>query len=104
MTRSMTWMVTAPKCGSFLGSSQFVVGSLNSDPFCVCVCVCEIMLLFIYLFSLFVFSRATPVALGVSQARGPVGAVATGLCQRHSNMGSEPLLRPTPQLMATPDS
>ena len=29
--------------------------------------------------------RAAPVAYGSSQTRGPVGAVAPGLCQSHSN-------------------
>ena len=43
------------------------------------------------------------MAYGGSQARGLIGAVAAGLRQGHSNMGSELLLRPTPQLMATPD-
>ena len=38
-----------------------------------------------------------------SQARGLTGAVATGLCQSHSNLSSKPHLRPTPQLTATPD-
>ena len=46
---------------------------------------------------------AAPTANGGSQARGRIGAVATGLRQSHSNAGSEPSLRPTPQLMATPD-
>ena len=50
---------------------------------------------FIYLF--IVFSRAAPVAYGGSQARDLSGAVATGLCQSHSNAGSEPSLQPTPQ-------
>ena len=73
--------------------------------------------LFIYLFfcllSFFVvvvvavvvvaISWATPAAYGGSQARGPIGAVATGLRRSHSNAGSEPSLRPTPQLRATPD-
>jgi len=51
----------------------------------------------------FGFSRATPAAYGGSQARGLIGAVATGLCQSHSNEGSEPNLQPTPQLMSTQD-
>ena len=38
------------------------------------------------------FSRAAPVAYGGSQARGLMGAVAVGLCQSHSNAGSEPRL------------
>ena len=33
----------------------------------------------------FVFSRATPEAYGSSQARALIGAVATGLCDSHSN-------------------
>ena len=56
------------------------------------VCVC-----------LFAFSGVTPAAYGGSQARGPIRAVAAGLRQRHSNTGSEPHPRPTPQLTATPD-
>ena len=50
------------------------------------------------LFCLFAFSRAAPVADGVSQARGLIRAVAAGLPQSHSNAGSEPRLQPTPQL------
>ena len=38
-----------------------------------------------------------------SQARGRIRAVATSLHRGHSNMGSKPHLRPTPQLMAMPD-
>ena len=54
----------------------------------------------IYLVLLF---RATPVAYGGSQARGPTGPVAAGLSHSHSNAGSEPHLPPTPQLTAMPD-
>ena len=50
---------------------------------------------FFYLF------RATPMACGGSQARGPIRVVATSL--RHSHSESEPHLRPMVQLMATPD-
>ena len=56
-----------------------------------------------FFFGLFVFSRAAPTAYGGSQARDPVGAVASGLCQSHSNTGSEVCLQPTPQLTAMPD-
>ena len=56
-----------------------------------------------YLFSLFAISRAAPEAYGGSQAKGRIRAVAAGPHQSHSNMGSEPCLQPTPQLMATPD-
>ena len=38
-----------------------------------------------------------------SQARGPIGAVEAGLHHSHSNARSEPRLRPTPELTATPD-
>ena len=44
--------------------------------------------------------RAIPAAYGGSQARGPIRAVATGLCHSHSNARSEPHLRPTPRLIA----
>ena len=56
-----------------------------------------------FFFGLFAFSRATPMAHGGSQARGLIGAVATGLCHSHSNAGSELRLQPTPHLMAMPD-
>ena len=45
--------------------------------------------------------RAAVVAYGGSQARGQIGAAAPSLC--HSSTGSEPCLRPTPQLTATLD-
>ena len=57
----------------------------------------------IFFFGLFAISWAAPAAYGGSQARGRIGAVATGLRQSHSNAGSEPRLQPTPQLTATPD-
>ena len=47
--------------------------------------------------------RAAPVAYGSFQARGQIGASAAGLHHRHSNAGSEPCLRPTPQLTAMLD-
>ena len=60
---------------------------------------------FFFLFFLFFFGlfRATPTVNRSSQARGLIRAVATGLNQSHSNAKSKPHLRPTPQLMATPD-
>ena len=48
---------------------------------------------FIYYF--FWLFRAIPTAYGSFQARGQTGAAATSLC--HSNAGSEPHLRFTPQ-------
>ena len=60
-----------------------------------------LVVLFCCLFAF--FSRADPAAHGGSQARGRIGAVATGLHHSHSNAESEPRLRPMPQLTATPD-
>ena len=56
-----------------------------------------------FFFCLFAISWAAPVAYGGSQARGLIGAVAACLHQSHSNAGSKPRLRPTPQLTAMPD-
>ena len=56
----------------------------------------------LFFFSSFVFfvvvaiSWAAPAAHGGSQARGQIGAVATGLHHSHSHAGPEPRLRPTP--------
>ena len=58
---------------------------------------------FFFFFCLFAFPSAAPMAHGGSQARGPVRAVATGPCQSYISAGSEPRLRPTPLLTATPD-
>ena len=57
-------------------------------------------LLIFFVFCLF---RAAPAAYEGSQARGQIGATSAGLHHSHSNAGSEPLLRPTPQLMETLD-
>ena len=51
----------------------------------------------------FLFLRAVPMVYGNSQAGGSVRAAAAGLHHSPSNTGSEPGLRPTPQLLATPD-
>ena len=58
---------------------------------------------FLFLFFSFSLFKAAPVAYGGSQARVPIEAVATSLCQGHSNTGSELSLQPTPRLTATPD-
>ena len=58
-----------------------------------------VCLLFVFL----PFLGPLPEAYGSSQAGGPIGAVATGLRQSHSNAGSELHLRPIPQLTATSD-
>ena len=48
--------------------------------------------LFFLFFCLFTISWAAPAAYGGSQARGLIGAVATGLRQSHRNEGSKPRL------------
>ena len=55
--------------------------------------------------TLFFFSAfwAAPAAYGSSQARGQIRATAASPHHSHSNTGSEPCLRPTPQLTAMPD-
>ena len=53
-------------------------------------------------FGLFLI-RATPVAYGISQAKGLIGAIAVSVCHSLSHIASEPCLQPTLQLMATPD-
>ena len=54
-------------------------------------------------FILFFLFRTAPAAYVSSQASGQIGGIAAGLRHSHGNTGCEPRLRPTPQLMATPD-
>ena len=75
---------------SELSHPETVVLWLSAEP---------IFFLIIIFFVFFVFS----MAYGGSQARGLTRAVASGLHHSPSNVGSKPHLRPTPQLMATPD-
>ena len=56
-----------------------------------------------YLFIYLLLFRAAPTAHGGSLARGQIGAVAAGLRHSHSNAGSKPHLRSTPQLTAMLD-
>lgn len=56
-----------------------------------------------YFFVFLPFLGPLPWACGGSQARSLIGAVATGLRHSHSNVGSKPCLRPTPQLIAMLD-
>ena len=56
---------------------------------------------FFFFFVFLLFLWAVPTAYGGSQARGRIGAIATGLC--HSHTRSKPPLQPTPQLTAMPD-
>ena len=60
-----------------------------------------ILILFIYLFNL--LFRAAPAACGGSWARSRIRATPASLHHSHSNVGSEPHLQPTPQLMAMLD-
>ena len=53
-----------------------------------------------FFFGLF---RVAPMACVSSQAKGPIGATATGLRRCHNNMKSKLHLQPTPQFMVTPD-
>ena len=57
---------------------------------------------FLFFFPFLKLFKAAPTAYGGSQARGQIRPIAAGLHHSH-NAGSEPCLRPTPQLMATPD-
>ena len=56
-----------------------------------------------FFLSFFLFLGPPPEAYGGAQARGLIGAVATGLHHSHSNTGSELSLQPTPQLTEMPD-
>ena len=93
-------------------TSWFLVRFISAEPrweftgafFYSLYFLLDFIYLFTYLLTVFLpFSRAAPTAYGGSQARGLIWAVATGLCQNHSIVGSEPSLLPTPQLTATPD-
>ena len=55
---------------------------------------------FVVYFCLFM---AAPKAYGGSQARGQIGPTNSDLHHSHRNLGSEPRLWPTPQLLAMPD-
>ena len=61
---------------------------------------CSFFCLLSFIFCLF---RAALTTYGGSQAWGLIGATAVGLHHSHGHTGSEPHLRPTPQLMAMPD-
>ena len=57
---------------------------------------------FFFFFLSFVFCLCL-IAYGGFQARGLIRAIAAGLRHSHSNTRSELCLRPTPELMETPD-
>ena len=67
------------------------------------ICLLHIYIHIYIFFGFLPFSSANPTAYGSSQARGPIGAMAAGLYQSHSNTGSEPCLQTIPQLMEMPD-
>ena len=54
---------------------------------CICVCVCVCMCIYIYIYILLL--RAAPVAYGISQVRGRIGAAAACLHHSQGNSGSE---------------
>ena len=58
---------------------------------------------FFFFFLVLCFFRPAPVAYGGSQARGQIRDVAASYSHSHSHEGSEPCLRPTPQIAAMPD-
>ena len=62
-----------------------------------------IFLGFLFFLCVFYLFSATPSAYGGSQARGQIGATASGLHHSYRNVGSKPHLRPTPHLTAMPD-
>ena len=82
------------------GSRKPVQATSSTPLACSCILLRPLFHIFFFFFCLF---GAAPAAYGGSQARGLTGAVASGLHQSHSNVGSESHLRPTPQLTATPD-
>ena len=65
------------------------VRTVRKEVFCLFVCL---------------FFRIESMAYGNSQAKCRIGAAAASLCHNHSNVGSEPHLWSTPQLMAMPGS
>ena len=58
---------------------------------------------FFFFFLVFCLFRAALEAYGYSQAMDRIRATAAILCHNHTNAGSKPHLRPTPQLTAMPD-
>ena len=96
----------------FLGDNKNISWKpiLSTSSFCIQVLLLQSQIYFLlyyfflfFIFCLCAFSRASPVAYGGSQARGPVRSVATSLHHSHSNGRSETCLWPIPQLKATPD-
>ena len=74
--------------------------SCGDSPFYPC---CNNIIVLSLFFFFLPFFRAAPAAYAGSQARGQIGAAAAARCHSHSNTGSKPHLRPTPQLTSMPD-
>ena len=62
----------------------------------ICFFECKVFGILFYLIFVFCLLGLRSPAYGGSQAGGRIGAVAAGLHHSHSNVGSEPRLRPTP--------
>ena len=76
---------------------------LNHVLCCLATFLLLFLLFLLFFFPFCLFSRAAPAAYEGSQARGLIRAVATCLCHRHSNEGSEPHLQSIQQNTAMPD-
>ena len=63
----------------------------------------ETLLLWVFFFFFFALFWGGGLFFGFCAAGMRIGAVAAGLHQSHSNVGSKLSLQPTPQLTATPD-
>ena len=79
---------------------KFQLISLKYASLCSVVAISIFFFFFFFFFRLF---RAAPAAYGISQALGQIRAMAASLPHSHSSAGSEPRLRPTPQLTAMQD-
>ena len=88
-TCSRTSTVARLRSQNGLGRNGFPYGRKAISGWCVYVCMC-------------LFRAAYFSSYGSSQARGPVGAAAAGLCHSHSKARSEPRLPPPPQLTMKP--
>ena len=85
-------MSTTHKCFIQYSTNEIIIVTCKRFFFC-----------FFWVFLSFCHFLGHSRSSGGSQARGPIGAVAAGLHQSHSNSGSERRLQPTPQLTAMPD-
>ena len=72
----------------FLVFSVAVQFAATEACYCYPLLLFAIPFIYLFIYGLFAFSRAAPSAYGGSQARSLIRAVATGLCQSHSNSGS----------------